>query len=428
MVEVEKVIVKTEEQKKDIIGFIVTNITAFLVIYILSSLYPFIRDDLVFMNNPIGGGLNTGIVDCARSAWWHYFNWTGKLISIFIVNFLVIQDKSVYNVLNSVAFVILCNTILQFGKRKKYDTALLVAIYVAMWCFVPGFGEVILWCDGSIEYQWMLIPILGYIYLLYCSFNEKEPTLLRTHKFVGSILMLILGFIAGCSLEATGCMLVVGTAVFFISKRIKGKAINSWECVGAVGMFMGFLFLMLAPGNYKRLNVVTDRDSFVGGYAFRIARETYYSARYLIPLVAIWLLFVSYEYVKKIGDAELIGKRRMDYLWHFIKMESNPIFFMLMAFVSIYVMTFSAAFAYRVLLTPMVMILVSTLISFKDIWIICSKRKREMIQKIMNAFLVLMVIFVLTQVFTAALSAKKTGSPIIMETYYTEQFNPADFY
>ena len=115
MVEVEKVIVKTEEQKKDIIGFIVTNITAFLVIYILSSLYPFIRDDLVFMNNPIGGGLNTGIVDCARSAWWHYFNWTGKLISIFIVNFLVIQD----NVLNSFAllFCVILYCSLEKGKN-----------------------------------------------------------------------------------------------------------------------------------------------------------------------------------------------------------------------------------------------------------------------------------------------------------------------
>lgn len=159
---------------------------------------------------------------------------------------------------------------------------------------------------------------------------------------------------------------------------------------------------MLAPGNFSRYSYVAGNDvqrSIFLEYMYRIFRETYYAFYYLtLPAgVCIALILLAPKTLKK-----------------------RILLFPGLAFVSVYVMTFSNGFATRVFLTPLVLLTIGIGLAAESI-IPEIKDMGQNEKKWKRSFTVLvctLALVVLTQYGTGVLKSIQTGEVMHREISY----------
>ena len=94
----------------------------------------------------------------------HYGN--GRIISHFFVMLFLIGSKSVFNIVNAVFFVLFVISIYKVTSRnKKFSLLLFFAIPTLLWLYMPAYGQIFLWLDGSINYMWSYLFALTYLFV-----------------------------------------------------------------------------------------------------------------------------------------------------------------------------------------------------------------------------------------------------------------------
>lgn len=404
-------------KSKDKYIFFIVNILFFVIMLVINCIYPYSWDDGGIAQGYVGAKDN--LIDIVLHTYrTYYLQWSGKLVPLSIVLFFTLVNKMAYNIIGSLMYVLLANIIYGFWDNKKYNYWVLLTIYSSLWIFIPWFGTVIFWIDGSIEYLWMLIPILllGKIYYkqYFYGYNKR----------ISCVGILLLGLVAGCGLEATGSALVFGLAVMLLSKIVKKKKVEKWEIAGIIGTLMGFASLMLAPGNYKRASVVMGQSSIYNNYLYRIARESYFFLLYEGVLFGVCIALMALLYICNKDNS--VGRDKRDkIILDILLICKEPLAFVILALISVYVMTFVSAFAVRIFLTPTVLLIISCLISIRKIG--CSNTelvgivgKYSLIVKIV---IISVSLYVVVQMFTAFLFCLYTGDPITKNIQYTNIMN-----
>lgn len=164
---------------------------------------------------------------------------------------------------------------------------------------------------------------------------------------------MLLRILAGQSNEAGASTILFALMVFFVWKIKKHYKVVVYQLLGAVGAFIGFLTLILAPGNRERVQAASDAADNVNillNNAYRIGRESFYAMMYLlIPFaIALALYVLSRNSISKFDKVKTIC-------------------FIVFALVSAYVMTFSAGFVNRVFQLPFILITISMAISMTEL-------------------------------------------------------------
>jgi hypothetical protein len=113
---------------------------------------------------------------------------------------------------------------------------------------VPAWGQNFLWIAGSGTYLWTTALIL----LFLVPFRKKNDNIDYKLNLPLSVLFLFLGLLAGCSTENTGAAVLFLLIAYFTAKIINKNKIALFEILGTLGFLIGFLVLILAPGNYAR--------------------------------------------------------------------------------------------------------------------------------------------------------------------------------
>lgn len=402
---------------KDRMIFLLVNVLFFTIVLAINAIYPYCWDDELMANAFSGTNFNLkDIVSHVYST--YYLQWSGKFVPFSIVLFFTTVSKWAYNIVDSLMYVMLANIIYSFWRNRKNNYWVLLTIYASLWLFIPWFGTVIFWVDGAIEYLWMLIPILllGKIYYMHY-FCEKG----QRRSCIG---MLILGLFAGCGLEATGSALVFGLSVMMIAKLIRREKIEKWEITGLVGVLIGFATLMLAPGNFRRASVALVISDISHSVFYRFARASYFFVLYEGILFGISIALIVLLYLCKRNP--VVGEKQ-DNKWiiYAYTICKEPIVFVVLALVSVYVMTFVSAFAVRIFLTPTVLLIISCGISIKKIGT-SSMELFGMMQKYSTIIRILVTsvsIYVIVQMLTAFLFCLFTGDPVTKNIQYTNMIN-----
>ena len=406
----------TESMKsnRDKLWFIAVNAVIFGIMFAINIVYPLCWDDYGFIRHFADGNwsIKDIIVDSYRT---YYLEWSGKIVSLSLATLFTLMDKMVYNIVNSAMYIVFANVIHFFFRRKKYDYKMLAAIYAALWIFIPWFGTVILWIDGTVEYMWMLIPILilGLIYYrTYFGYSAKKRSVIG---------IFLLGLLAGCALEATGSALIFALGIMVIFKILRKNAFRPWEISGIIGTLAGFGVLMLAPGNYGRADVVLGTADRYSNIVFRVGRVCLFFVIYLGPLMAVTIaLILALYFSKKDKDR----RKLICLIQDIYETCKEPIVFVIIAIVSILVMFFSPAFAARVFLTPVVLLIIACGISIKGL---CEEKASfEIIvkyQSVINVFLVIICTFVVVEMLLAFVCCYYSGEPITKNVQYTNLLN-----
>lgn len=264
-----------------------------LIMLIFNCLTPFVADDFTFALSFYTGEKLTGLWDVLQSQWTHYFTWSGRFVLKALDQWFTIQPKILFNLFNTAIFVGLGLLIYHCakGRTDKHDPLLLALIFASFWMIAPVFGQTNLWMCGSFNYLWASFFCFAAAapYLLYLkqSFQAKRWT---------PLISFLLGILGGWSSENTSAglavLVVLTTAWLFFTQ----KQVPLWTLTGVVGTIIGYLLLILAPGNYLREDAGTDSRGILTILATRFISALNMLWDYGLPLILLfavlyWLLW-----------------------------------------------------------------------------------------------------------------------------------------
>lgn len=187
--------------------------------------------------------------DIIQSMESHYFTWGGRIFAHGLAQFFIWLGKPVFDVANTIMFVFLILVIVNLANTwLKISRVALVWIFLSLFLFASASLMSMLWLTGSCNYMWM-----SFFQLFFVTPYVKA---LRSHEAGDSalnvLLMILLGFLAGWSNEA-GALATVCLTIFLVGMCKKQKIFRSWMIAGLVALIVGCGFMLLAPGNFARL-------------------------------------------------------------------------------------------------------------------------------------------------------------------------------
>jgi hypothetical protein len=235
-------------------------LACFLLIYLLNRLYPVFGEDWDYSyfwipTNDHPDRIQS-IADIISSQYNHYLYWGGRNIAHGLDQFLLMLGERWHDILNALAFIILCLTIYKIANKKsQVNISVLVAIFLALWFLQPTFFIDVLWLTYSANYLWTTMIIVLFLYPYYSYYRNNKPQ----NNLLQAILFLPFGIIAGWTNENMGPALILLVTGFILLIKFDNKEhIPYWAITGLIGVIAGYFILFTAPGNYVRLE---DSDS-----------------------------------------------------------------------------------------------------------------------------------------------------------------------
>ena len=238
--------------------------------------------------------------DLLISQWSHYFTWGGRTIGHLFAQFFLWMGKETFNLFNALIGTLLVAEIYWCIHKGtvgfRCNSCELCGILFLLWAFTPAFSSVFLWMTASCVYLWTHTILLGfvipYVQKYYCPQKARNTTLFfKTGIFFG-------GIIAGWTNENSVCWILLLLLIFSLVTW-NNNEFESWMGFGVLGLFIGYAFLMLAPGNVVRLKTTNGMDWI----DLNIFKHTF---RMLI-VVLTYQLFLWYFNLKSVYKLKKLG-------------------------------------------------------------------------------------------------------------------------
>ena len=321
-------------------------LAAFVLIFIFNVLTPMMTDDL-FYSRTVSEASSIG--DLFAQEYTQYMTWTGRSVCHMILRLFLLTDKMVFNVANSVVFVLLTLLIYwNVERRRKYDTPVYLLINLLLWMFGVVFRQTVLWETGACNYLWGSAIIMSFVTLYRYGLKRESASWKRDEKKEGSsapkrgcslnrgnglkhpvlwaVFLSVLGVLAGwCNENSSGggLLMVLLCLGFYLYEQKKnnagsGRLLKPWMVTGLIGQAVGLAFMVLAPGNAVRAAAREEEHSGLLGYMARFQKITLaVRENFLILLIIGLLLFIIVYYQKKSWKA-LWAYSRNGILWSFV--------------------------------------------------------------------------------------------------------------
>ena len=275
---------------------------AFLAILVFNVLTPYMSDDYSYGRTV--KGLDS-FADILRSEYEQYMNWTGRSVNHLILKLFLKTDKWVFNLCNSIAFIVLTLLIYYNIEGKgRFNTPIYILINLCLWIFGVEFGETILWETGACNYLWGTMNILGFVTLFKFACSRAESI---KHSLLWAVLLFFTGMIAGwCNENTSGggiLLILVAIAGVWMQKR----KIKPWMWSGLAGMLTGFCFMIAAPGNSVRAIYAEDNYGGIIKYIARAYKITLAVKELFFVLLLILLVLLLIAKAQKRTWKELAG-------------------------------------------------------------------------------------------------------------------------
>lgn len=192
----------------------------------------------------------SSLKDVLESQYRHYFIWGGRSVAHTLAQFFLMYDKWIFNIANSIAYVLLLLVIyFHVLGRISWKPGLIILINVCLFAFTPATGRDFIWLTGSCNYLWG--PLLSFAYLLVFRFqiNKDEPII---NNILLEIVYGLLGIICTWTNENMAVTMVVLALTFNGYVYLHRGNCYRWSILANIGIFVGAAILISAPGNRVR--------------------------------------------------------------------------------------------------------------------------------------------------------------------------------
>lgn len=367
---------------------IVSLVLFALGIYVMNILYPVYADDWVytlFYEKTPHRALE-GFVDLIISQYNHYVLWGGRTVAHTIAQLLLKLPPFVHDILNTLAFVAFVFMIYKISNivYKKINGLLLLFVVCLLWIFTdPMIFSSAIWITGSANYLWTSLIILLFIYP-FVTYLVSEENNGRQHKKWMNILMLVSGLIAGWTNENSAIALLFFLLAFFIICKKNKKPIPFWCFLATLGAFVGCVLLLMAPGNFARLD-----EEIVDGTMpqDRIDLIIYKLTDFIKTIKITYTLYLTVLYLLMLGLYIMLNKD-----WNSTKEKRNALhlsfLFMLTAYVAAAAMMAAPMISYRTLFFSNALLIIAMGLLFVDIY-----KKNSLTQCVGLFFIALLLVF-----------------------------------
>ncbi len=189
-----------------------------------------------------------------------YMTWGGRILwaSVILIPLLKF-GAGIYFAIQSLVITLIFYFIYKIAEqitKKKHILIPVILLILYGLIKMPYLKEGIYWASASILYVWPLLPLFAFIYL-YLKLSEKIENKEKVNYWIYLPILLILNFFATFSQEQIGVAMVVFLILFMILKHgKKWKQYNLLNIPNILVCFISFALLMLAPGNYARLDTL----------------------------------------------------------------------------------------------------------------------------------------------------------------------------
>lgn len=270
---------------ENVIVFCVVLIIIFIIMLVFNKYTYYVADDFSYMNSFDGTGRIKNVFDIFPSMYAHAFSMNGRLVAHFFVQLFLIFPPFVFDFVNAGMFLLLVLILYKYCFWEKQVNVLIVlGIFSTIWYFVPAFGQTMLWTDGSCNYLWGIVVVMGYLYP-YVALTKQKIVMKNS---VQKIFYVAAGVLVGDYLETASLgAIFISMMCLGLYKITMRKKIPLWAIGGWIGMGVGFLLMMIAPGTLK--NKVATLEIKTYGENFLNALDMY--KRYLLWLFLLYLAF-----------------------------------------------------------------------------------------------------------------------------------------
>ena len=251
---------------------------------------PFIQDDYAYcyVYGPDSAVIRptstriTSLVQVFISQFNHYNFVNGRVIPhIFIQIFCGLLGKHVFNLVNTVIFVLFLDSVVRISTCNKRSVYALLLVYVFFLVIFPNPGQTSFWLSGGCNYLWsMTFALLMIRHILFVPVESLS-------KKKGVVLSLgIIGLLIGCMNESITLGVAGGLFFYFFFHRKKFQSSNKSLFIGYL---LGVIVVLVSPGSWARLRGGEMQFEFqIIPFVFsRVVNIIFMFVKLVLPLVAI---------------------------------------------------------------------------------------------------------------------------------------------
>ena len=297
--------------------FAVTVFIAFIAIFVFNIFTPYMTDDLSYKATVLKADSFFGLI---KQEYEQYMNWTGRSVGHIILRCFLSGSKAIFNVANSIIFILL--TLLIYWNvehKKKYDVSVYILINLLLWLFGVVFSQTVLWETGACNYLWGSTLIMLHL-TLYNRLLKKEGQEKGKFAAVWGIILFFTGLLAGWSNENTSgggiLFVVILLGTYFL--RAKRRGLKSWMITGLFGQLIGFIFLVIAPGNRIRAQYMEEEHTGIFAIVSRFQKITLAIEKNFLILLIFALIITIIIRLREKNWKEFLTEHFMFIAWNFL--------------------------------------------------------------------------------------------------------------
>ncbi|WP_318627906.1 DUF6056 family protein [Paenibacillus polymyxa] len=299
-----KLEIKVDDKYLNIYRLIIITLAVSMYLYMLRINYfvPYWNDEFAYSFIMGTNQKIESLTDIFQSQNYLYHNWTGRVIVHFFVQLFLWLGKDVFNIVNAFFYVLLLFLICSFSKIRKFNTredlGIFLLVSLMCWFMLPVLGQTAFWLAGSVNYLWATVFIL--IFLFPYRFLIDNKYVLK-NNLITILTMFFLGILAGWSQENTAVIAVAFVGISFFIALKKKIELPLWFFSGIIGCLIGFVYLVLAPGNKVRKETMYFNVGFkdqIINFLQTMKGILLQDQRYLFLILFVAILFYVYKNYK----------------------------------------------------------------------------------------------------------------------------------
>lgn len=281
-------------------------ILVFIAILLLQSMIFMSFDDYGYATISYGvgnqfnpnGGVNYSFFDVLEFLKTTYMVWAGRIFDQFLlVQCLKNGEQFIQLIQTIVIFFTIFFTVKAFGKKDKLirDFVLVTLMFFSMPIIITKLS--LFWYCASVIYFW---PFLFFVLGL---FLIKRKNYNKSNLFY-KIILLLLGIISGWSQEQVGMAFCTFLFISLFWEYIyNNKTIEKNKIIFSIGNIVGYIILMIAPGNFARMSTDSDKNFLLN--SFEVVKELIWNFKYInnnivyISIIAFLLILLNSRISKK---------------------------------------------------------------------------------------------------------------------------------
>ncbi len=203
-------------------------------------------------------GYMTSLPDILAFLAYHYQNWGGRILYFFFECLFLRGNLFWFRLCQSIIITLIFYYLYKIiAKSLKKESSILAIMCIL--CY--GIFEIMVfrggffWITASVLYVWPMLALLIFVY--YYSFKEDKNFSLLKKALIGLCV-----FMATFSQEQISVLTVGYLVICLIYKVVKKEKITKYDLFLLFIGILGFLILMLAPGNSIRMQHPTSASFY----------------------------------------------------------------------------------------------------------------------------------------------------------------------